>query len=158
MTVALAAKTSQIDIFEYRGYNRSMMQRFFYGIMKIVLMVGVGALLVSAPTSAIAEGGVFGGIDAAQGAGVPTNLTNGDTSLIRRIINILLYAVGVISVVMLILGGFRYVISGGQKEAVTAAKNTILYAIVGLLVAIFSYAIVRFVLGAVIGTDSSTDI
>ena len=50
----------------------------------------------------------------------------------------MLYAIGVLSVIMLIFGGLRYVISGGQKEAVTAAKNTILYAVVGLLIAVFA--------------------
>ena len=94
----------------------------------------------------------------ARGDGVPDNLAAGDDSIIRRAINLMLYAVGVISVIMLIYGGFRYVVSGGQKESVTAAKNTILYAIVGLLIAIFAYAIVKFVIGAVVGTDSSTDI
>ena len=59
---------------------------------------------------------------------------------------------------MLIFGGFRYVVSGGKKESVTDAKNTILYAIVGLLLAIFAYAIIQFVVGAAIGTDSMTDI
>ena len=44
----------------------------------------------------------------------------------------MLFGVGVLSVVMLIFGGFRYVISGGKKESVTNAKNTILYAIIGL--------------------------
>ena len=48
---------------------------------------------------------------------------------------------------MLIIGGFRYVFSQGNEKAVTGAKDTILYAIIGLVIAILSYAIVNFVLG-----------
>ena len=63
----------------------------------------------------------------------------------------LLFVVGFLSVVMLIIGGIRYVISGGNSAAVTAAKNTILYAIVGLIIALFAYAIVNFVIGSLTG-------
>lgn len=126
----------------------------------MVTVVGVSSLVITSPlvSAQIGEGGAGGGVESARGTGVPTNLANGDGSLVKRVINIMLYAIGVVSVIMLIMGGFRYVISGGQKEAVTAAKNTILYAIVGLLVAIFAYAIIKFVIGAAIGTDSATDI
>ena len=118
----------------------------------------LGSALVGPEVLALGEGGVQGGVTSARGEGVPDNFASGDGSIIRRVINLMLYAVGVISVVMLIYGGFRYIISGGQKESVTAAKNTILYAIVGLLISIFAYAIVRFVIGAAVGTDSATDI
>lgn len=134
------------------------MKRYILGIIGGIVALGMGVALVSAPVGAQIAGGAQGGVDSARGEGVPSNFANGDGSIVRRIINIMLYAVGVISVIMLIFGGFRYVISGGQKEAVTSAKNTILYAIVGLLVAIFAYAIIKFVIGAAIGTDSATDI
>ena len=104
-------------------------------------------------------GGAQGGVEAARGAGVPTNLASGDGSLVSKIIDIMLYAIGIISVIMLIIGGFRYVVSGGQKEAVTAAKNTILYAIIGLLVAIFAYPIIKFVVDFALGSSGGgTDI
>lgn len=135
-----------------------MIRNIIQILLSAAVVVGIGALVFAAPALAIGEGGALGGVESARGDGVPTNLANGDESLIRRIINIMLYAIGVISVVMLIFGGFRYVISGGQKEAVTAAKNTILYAIVGLLIAIFAYAIVQFVIGAVVGGGSSTNV
>ena len=47
---------------------------------------------------------------------------------------------------MIIIAGFRYVISQGDSGAVTSAKNTILYAVIGLIVAIFAWAIVDFVI------------
>ena len=53
---------------------------------------------------------------------------------------------------MLIFGGIRYVVSGGDSKKVTDAKNTIMYAIIGLIIAILSYAIVNFVISAVGGS------
>lgn len=64
----------------------------------------------------------------------------------QRVINIFSIVVGSVSVIMIIIGGFRYIISGGDSTAVTAAKNTILYAIVGLIIVIFAQVIVRFVI------------
>ena len=131
------------------------MKRFFASVAALIATIGIGLAVSNAPLAsaqAIGEGGAPGGVNAARGSGVPTNFANGEGSFISKLINILLYAIGVVSVVMLIFGGFRYVISGGQKEAVTAAKNTILYAIVGLLVAIFAYAIVDFVVSKLAGS------
>lgn len=74
---------------------------------------------------------------------------NGDNSfgiLVKRIINIFSIVVGALSVIMIIIGGFRYIISGGDSTGVTGAKNTILYAIVGLVIVIFAQVIIRFVL------------
>jgi hypothetical protein len=55
---------------------------------------------------------------------------------------------------MLIYGGLRYVLSGGDSKKVTDAKNTIMYAIIGLIISILSYAIVNFVINAVGGEAS----
>ena len=132
------------------------MKRLFLFIIGSIVTVAVGAALLGAPVGAqLGQGGAQGGVDAARGEGVPTNLTNGDDSLVSKIINVMLYAIGVVSVVMLIIGGFRYVVSGGQKEAVTAAKNTILYAIIGIVVAILAYAAVNFVISTFLPGSSS---
>lgn len=67
---------------------------------------------------------------------------------IRSIINILLFAIGAVAVVMIIVGGFKYTVSNGDQSAVTSAKNTILYAVVGLVIAILAFAVVEFVAGS----------
>lgn len=118
----------------------------------IIAAASAGATLLMLTAPALAQGAVDNGLDMARGDGVPTNLADGDGSIIRDAINLMLTAVAVISVIMLIYGGFRYIISGGQKEAVTNAKNTILYAIIGLLIAIFAYAIIQFVVNVATGT------
>ena len=68
-------------------------------------------------------------------------------SNIRTITNTMLFAIGVVAVIMLIIGGFRYIFSGGNQTSVNSAKDTILYAVIGIVVAILAYAIVNFVLG-----------
>jgi TRAP-type C4-dicarboxylate transport system permease small subunit len=74
------------------------------------------------------------------------NANTGFTNLLKKIINILSVVIGVIAVIMIIIGGFRYITSGGKQESVTAAKNTILYAIIGLVIVALAQIIVRFVL------------
>lgn len=66
--------------------------------------------------------------------------------LAKDFVNVMLFAVGILAVIMLIWGGIRYVLSGGDSGAVSSAKKTILYAVVGLIVAILAYAIVNFVI------------
>lgn len=68
--------------------------------------------------------------------------------MFKNIINAALYIIGAVSVLMIIYGGIRYTISAGNATNVTAAKNTIMYAVVGLIVALLAYAIVNWVLGA----------
>jgi len=82
------------------------------------------------------------GLNSAKGNGVPTNLTVN----VKNIVNGVLYIAGILAVVMVIIGGVRYTTSGGDQAAVTKAKNTILYGIVGLVISILAYAIVNFVL------------
>ena len=101
--------------------------------------------LVIAPASYAFNLGIEDGANAARGADQITELF-GATGIFSTITNVLLFVIGAISVIMIIIGGLRYVVSGGDSSNVTAAKNTILYAIVGLLVALFAYAMINFVL------------
>jgi hypothetical protein len=89
--------------------------------------------------------GIEGGVNCAQTDNTPTSLFEAD-GVFTTIINVLLFIIGAISVIMLIIGGIRYTVSGGDSGAVTSAKNTILYAIIGLVVAFLAFAIVNFVL------------
>jgi len=88
------------------------------------------------------------GVNCAQGEGTPTELF-GEGSIFTIIVNVLLFIIGAISVIMLIIGGIRYTVSAGDGNSVTAAKNTILYAIIGLIVAFLAFAVVNWVLGAI---------
>lgn len=85
------------------------------------------------------------GAACAKGSDQQTDLF-GQTGVFKTITNVLLFIIGAISVIMLIIGGVRYTVSGGDSSAVQSAKNTILYAIVGIVVAILAYAVVNFVI------------
>lgn len=65
----------------------------------------------------------------------------------HNIANALILVVGAVSVIMVIFGGLKFVVSMGHPKRVESARNTILYAIVGVVVAMCSYAVVNFVLG-----------
>lgn len=67
-------------------------------------------------------------------------------NIITVVINVFSLVVGVISVIMIIIGGLKYITSGGDSGNVSGAKNTILYAIIGLVVVALAQVIVRFVL------------
>jgi hypothetical protein len=96
-----------------------------------------------------ASGGAQAGINCARGEGTPGQLFDGPDSIFTTIVNVLLFLIGAISVIMLIYGGIRYTTSGGNSASVTAAKNTIMYAIIGLIIAFLAFAVVNWVLGAV---------
>lgn len=66
--------------------------------------------------------------------------------LIQSVIQILLFVIGAVSVIMIIIGGIEYVTSAGDPAKTKKAKDTVLYSIVGLVVALLAYAIVYFVL------------
>ncbi len=66
-------------------------------------------------------------------------------SVFGTITNVLLFVIGAVSVIVIIIGAIRYVTSGGEQANIKAAKDTILYAIIGLVVAFLAYAVVNFV-------------
>ena len=67
--------------------------------------------------------------------------------IFQQISNTLIFLVGAIAVIMLIIGGLRYVTSNGEASSIKGAKDTITYAIIGIIVAMLSYALVSFVIG-----------
>lgn len=86
--------------------------------------------------------------DLCEGATGNANCTTTGPTLmttIGTISDILIYVLGAVAVIMIIIGGFRYATSNGDQSQITGAKNTIMYAIIGIVVALLAYAIVRFV-------------
>ena len=74
----------------------------------------------------------------------------------KDVVNIMFFIVGIMAVIMIIWGGIRYVLSAGNSAALTSAKNTIMYAVIGLIVAILAYTIVNFVINTVSGNSGSS--
>lgn len=119
-----------------------------------LLAVPALALGVLAAPAAYAQencqvtGGIASSADCARGDKTPGSLTGDgtDQGVFRTVANVLLFIIGAVAVIMLIIGGIRYTISQGDSSAVQSAKNTILYAVIGIIVAILAYAIVNFVI------------
>ena len=110
-------------------------------VIGVVVAVGlVGSFDVSAMT-------LEEGARAAKCDGCPEDLF-GDSGVFKQVTNTILYIVGIIAVIMLIIGGIKYVVSGGDAKKVTDAKNTVLYAIIGLVICFLAFAIVNFVISA----------
>ncbi len=116
----------------------------------MLIMVVAVAALASNSVSALT---LQEGAEAARCDECPRDLF-GDNGVFKQVTNTILYIVGIIAVIMLIIGGIRYVTSGGDAKKVTDAKNTVLYAIIGLVIAFLAFAIVNFVISAL---PSSTD-
>lgn len=100
------------------------------------------SLALSAPGIALAQG--LTGVQPFQGT------AQGDfVSAVINIVNIFLILAALVAAVFLVIGGVRYIASQGNDDEVQKAKNTILYAIIGLIVIGLSAAIVNFVVGAI---------
>lgn len=132
--------------------------------IKMTLATSITALtlllvpvIVAVP--ALAQGTADIGTCLSQGSGLNGNLS-GDcepdpmaeagsddiTNFITLVVNIISIIVGFVAVVMIIWGGMKYVTSGGESGKITSAKNTIMYALIGLVVVALAQFIVRFVL------------
>ncbi len=118
---------------------------------------------VAVPAVAGAEalniGGCVGGgtsVDVGGAGGCAPSATAGGTTkvndTIKTVVNVLSALVGVISVIMIIFGGFKYITSNGDTGNITSAKNTIIYAVIGLVIVALAQFIVQFVLNKVAGT------
>lgn len=136
---------------------KSIIKKISQGLLVPLAILSLGVAVVAPSSTALAarstgscnpsDLSVDSGAACAQGNGQSSTLF-GEGSIFQSITNILLFLIGAISVIMLIIGGIRYVISGGDQNQVTSAKNTILYAIVGIVIAFLAYAAVNFVIGA----------
>lgn len=87
-------------------------------------------------------GGTWGGSECSNAA----DKTGGVDTLFKTVTDVVLFLTAAVAVVMIIIGGLRYTTSGGDQAALKNAKNTILYAVIGLIVAILAYGAINFVI------------
>ncbi|QQS65274.1 hypothetical protein IPO96_01840 [Candidatus Saccharibacteria bacterium] len=125
--------------------------------LSTVLITGlIAAPVIAAPDI---QNKLCEGANLEVGAGTTCDATSGEANVkinetITFVINMFSLVVGVVAVIMIIIAGFKYITSGGDSGNVTSAKNTILYAIIGLVVVALSQFIVKFVLGRITTTIS----
>jgi len=89
--------------------------------------------------------GSDGTVSGGSGFADPNKVTIG--SVITKGVNVFVFIIGAISLIMILVGALRYVLSAGNPQATKEAKDTILYAVVGLVIVIVSLAIIHFVTG-----------
>ena len=113
--------------------------------MAVIALGSIGTPVLAADECDTSSG-LSGGMDCAKNDDMPEDLT-GDNGIVTTVINTMLFIVGIWSVIMIIYAGIRYVTAHGDKGQVEGAKNTLIYAIVGLIVSIVAYALVNWVVG-----------
>ncbi len=130
------------------------MKSIKYKLLAFVAAIGFCSMVVlpGATHVAVAAEGTCDSASSCAKSGADEVGSTGSSStsvggIIKTVVSIMLFLLGAICVIMIIIGGIRYATSQGDKANLTGAKNTILYAVVGLVVAIAAYAIVDFVLG-----------
>lgn len=121
------------------------MNKIKLAVISCAALLGV-MTMVPSYVSASPASEIQGGVDAVGGNDAGNNVSLG--SRLKTVVNILLYVLGAIAVLMIVIGGIKYTTSNGEASSMKSAKDTILYSVVGLVVAILAYAIVNFVIGA----------
>ena len=117
-------------------------------IKKVLLSLGVilSLNLVAVPMSVNALD-VFGGCDGVVNSSIckASDNNNEFANYIKTISNTALYALGAVAVITIIISGVRYTTSHGDPKAIQVAKDTLLYTVIGVVVALSAYAIVNFI-------------
>ena len=109
-------------------------------------IVFVGAFVLAPVATVGALDPLAGACAESPGSEICNNQGEDAQTLIGTLVNVLLYIIGALAVVMIIVGGILYTTSTGDAGRVAKAKNTLMYSIVGLVVAFLAYAIVNWVL------------
>lgn len=121
------------------------MRSFKKVLLILGVLVGFGMLAYPTTAGAVAVFDPCASSPAKDTSVCAATGTDSAASLIKKIVNILLFFLGAIAVIMIIIGGISYTTSAGDATGVTRAKNTILYSVIGLVVAFSAYAIVNWV-------------
>ena len=126
-----------------------MKKMILSALIVVCSVFGFSAISVaSLPTnvSAQAADGVKKGITTATTTDMQNKSIAGEGGLISILINFLLWTVGILSVVMIIFSGFRYITSAGDAAKTKSAQTALTYSIVGLIVAVLAWVIVKMIL------------
>jgi hypothetical protein len=114
---------------------------FILPLIVFSLFINTSSSLFAAPSDDACAGvAIVGG-----NCDDPTNPSK-PNNIVQDVVNVLSVIVGIAAVIMIMVGGFKYITSNGDAGSISSAKNTILYAIVGLVVVIFAQTIVRLVI------------
>ncbi len=122
------------------------MKKSIISIAIMTCAVFGASVLSTASLSGSASAQVSEGINTATTSEMKGKSIDGDKGLIKTVVNVLLWVVGILSVIMIIFSGLRYITSAGDASKTKSAQSTLTYSVVGLIVAIMAYAIVNMVI------------
>lgn len=71
--------------------------------------------------------------------------SSGVNDFVATIVRILSIVIGIVAIIMIMAAGFKYITSGGEASKVSNAKNTLIYALIGIIIAVLAQVIVRVV-------------
>jgi hypothetical protein len=119
----------------------------------LVFALMVGALTVVSLLPGVANAALLSAGDNPSEVSAATGGEGSLRQLVLTMVNYFLTFLGIVAVIMIIYGGITYVTAAGQDEAVGNAKKIIMYALVGIIIILLSFAIVNTILGAGTGTE-----
>lgn len=122
----------------------------YKSFLALSIILNISLICTPAIVMADAKSQIKSGVNQASGGPATTDPAATLNGTISSIINVLSSVIGVIAVIMIIVAGARYVTSGGNDTSVTAAKKTLLYALIGLVIVALAQVIVKFVINNVI--------
>ena len=125
------------------------MKKSIISIAIMICAVFGASVLSTASLSGSASAQISEGINTATTSEMKGKSIDGDNGLVKTVVNVLLWAVGILSVIMIIFSGFRYITSAGDASKTKSAQSALTYSVVGLIVAIMAYAIVNMVIGKI---------
>ena len=89
------------------------------------------------------------GADEAQKAALGCEMNSTAPSVVEALINGVIAVIGIVAVIIIVVGGQRFIVSQGDAQKINAARGMIIYGVVGLVVALLAFAVVNFVLTGV---------
>lgn len=133
--------------------NINTIKKLIYPLQCLLVVVSFSALLslslpqANSPVYAAAKDEIKAGSDEAggQNAGGKDKVV----ATIENVTGIVAFLVGLIAVLMIVIAGFRFVTSNGDSNTISSARNTILYAVIGIVITVMAYAIVNFILDSI---------
>lgn len=118
----------------------------FMGVMALTALFG-GKAVTAANCP---PGSANPGASTLAGCSIPAEESNTDLmGTLQVVVNVILSVLGIVAVIVIIIGGFTYMTSAGDASKAAKARNTILYGVIGLIIALLAFAIVNFVLNGV---------
>lgn len=126
--------------------------RLYASSLLLLLALAVPVTAGASPLTLLAadaKSEICKGIGAVQGGGNCQTSGPSIEKIVRTVVNILSLIGGIVAVIMIIISGLKYVTSSGDASNVSSAKNTLIYAIIGLVIIALAQVIVRFVFTSV---------